>query len=132
MPWWRWWKLRNCHFLNFSSPPDKNVSIFSITWEWEDFIAAFQAWQNWAPYIDERLTSSIELFAKQRNKIEAQGEFVGSPSELHSLLSPLLETGSPSLFIEEVPYIKAVEFLMEVTSLKILSALVPMSINLFP
>ena len=107
--WWRWWKLRNCHFLNFSSPPDKNVSIFSITWEWEDFIAAFQAWQNWAPYIDERLTSSIELFAKQRNKIEAQGEFVGSPSELHSLLSLFLKLVAP-LFIEEVPYIKAVEF----------------------
>ncbi|MED0981864.1 FAD-binding oxidoreductase [Bacillus paramycoides] len=96
--------------LTFRVHPIKNVSIFSITWEWQDFIAAFQAWQNWAPYIDERLTSSIELFAKQRNKIEAQGEFVGSPSELHSLLSPLLETGNPSLFIDEVPYIKAVQF----------------------
>lgn len=70
----------------------------SLTWEWKDFIAAFQAWQNWAPYIDERLTSSIELFTKQQNKIEAQGEFVGSPSELHSLLSPLLETGTPLLY----------------------------------
>ncbi|HFJ9447555.1 FAD-binding oxidoreductase [Bacillus cereus group sp. TH243-1LC] len=96
--------------LTFRVHPIKNVSIFSITWEWEDFIAAFQAWQNWAPYVDERLTSSIELFTKQQNKIEAQGEFVGSPSELHSLLSPLLETGTPSLFIDEVPYIKAVEF----------------------
>ena len=56
---------------------------------------AFQAWQNWAPYIDERLTSSIELFAKQRNKIEAQGEFVGSPSELHSLLSLFLKLVAP-------------------------------------
>ena len=79
MPWWRWWKLRIVTSLTFRVHPIKNVSIFSITWEWEDFIAAFQAWQNWAPYIDERLTSSIELFAKQRNKIEAQGEFVGSP-----------------------------------------------------
>ena len=49
--------------LTFRVHPMKNVSIFSITWEWEDFIAAFQAWQNWAPYIDERLTSSIELFS---------------------------------------------------------------------
>lgn len=96
--------------LTFRVHPIKNVSIFSITWEWEDFIAAFQAWQSWAPYVDERLTSSSELFAKQQNKIEVQGEFVGSPSELHSLLSPLLETGTPSLFIDEVPYIQAVEF----------------------
>ena len=95
MPRWWWWKLRNYYFFDFSRTPYKNVSIFSITWEWKDFIAAFQAWQNWAPYVDERLTSSIELFTKQQNKIEAQGEFVGSPSELHSLLSPLLETGTP-------------------------------------
>lgn len=91
--------------LTFRVHPIKNVSIFSLTWEWKDFIAAFQAWQNWAPYIDERLTSSIELFSKQRNKIEVKGEFVGSPSELYPLLSPLLETGNPSLFIDEVPYI---------------------------
>ncbi|OFD49199.1 FAD-binding protein [Bacillus mycoides] len=96
--------------LTFRVHPIKNVSIFSLTWEWEDFIAAFQAWQNWAPYIDERLTSSIELFSKQRNKIEVKGEFVGSPSELYPLLFPLLETGNPSLFIDEVPYIKAVQF----------------------
>ena len=96
--------------LTFRVHPIKNVSIFSLTWEWKDFIAAFQAWQNWAPYIDERLTSSIELFSKQRNKIEVKGEFVGSPSELYHLLSPLLETGNPSLFIDEVPYIKAVQF----------------------
>ncbi|HHT7189679.1 TPA: BBE domain-containing protein [Bacillus cereus] len=65
---------------------------------------------KWAPYIDKRLTSSIELFSKQQNKIEVKGEFVGPPSELHSLLSPLLETGSPSLFIDEVPYIEVVQF----------------------
>ena len=62
------------------------------------FYCCLQAWQNWAPYVDERLTSSIELFTKQQNKIEAQGEFVGSPSELHSLLSPLLETGTPLFY----------------------------------
>ncbi|MFJ8529286.1 FAD-dependent oxidoreductase [Bacillus sp. NPDC094106] len=96
--------------LTFRLHPIKNVSIFSITWKWKDFITAFQAWQNWAPYTDERLTSSIELFSKQRNKIEVQGEFVGPPSELFSLLTPMLQAGTPSLFIDEVPYIKAVQF----------------------
>ncbi|PEP48308.1 FAD-binding oxidoreductase [Bacillus pseudomycoides] len=96
--------------LTFRVHPIQNVSIFSLTWEWKDFITAFQAWQNWAPYIDERLTSSIELFSKQRNKIEVKGEFVGHPSELLDLLAPVLQAGTPSLFIEEVPYIQAVEF----------------------
>ncbi|KFM99178.1 FAD-binding oxidoreductase [Bacillus clarus] len=96
--------------LTFRVHPIKNVSIFSLTWKWDDFITAFQAWQNWAPYTDERLTSSIELFSKEQNKIEAQGEFIGPPSELHKLLSPLLDAGNPSLFIDEVPYIEAVQF----------------------
>lgn len=96
--------------LTFRVHPIQNVSIFSVTWEWEDFITAFQAWQNWAPYVDERLTSSIELFSKQRNEVEVKGEFVGHPSELLDLLAPLLQAGTPSLFIEEVPYIQAVKF----------------------
>ena len=33
----------NYYFFDFSRTPYKNVSIFSITWEWKDFIAAFQA-----------------------------------------------------------------------------------------
>ncbi|MGG2067384.1 FAD-binding oxidoreductase [Bacillus sp. S14(2024)] len=96
--------------FTFRIHPVQNVSIFSLTWKWENLQQVFDTWQKWAPYTDQRLTSSIELFAQQMNKIEVQGEFIGSSSELLSLLNPLLTVGQPTLFINEVPYIKAVQF----------------------
>ncbi|MDM5229824.1 FAD-binding oxidoreductase [Lysinibacillus pakistanensis] len=97
--------------LTFKLHPINDVAIFSITWGWEDFERAFDAWQKWAPYTDERLTSQIELKSKEIGEIVAQGEFVGSASELKKLLRPLRKTGAPrNVWIKEVPYLKAVEF----------------------
>ncbi|NEU31737.1 FAD-binding oxidoreductase [bacterium LRH843] len=100
--------------FTFKVHPISKVSVFSIKWGWEDFEAAFAAWQNWAPETDERLTSEIELKSKEANEIIAQGEFVGSLSQLMQLLEPLMETGSPTnILIKEIPYIEAVRFFDE-------------------
>lgn len=100
--------------LTFRVHPISKVSVFSITWEWEDFEAAFDAWQNWAPNTDVRLTSEIELKSKEANQIIAQGEFVGTSSKLKQLLQPLINTGSPTnVVIKEVAYIEAVQFFDE-------------------
>jgi FAD/FMN-containing dehydrogenase len=97
--------------FTFKVHPISNVSIFSIAWGWEDFENAFDAWQNWAPYTDERLTAAIELHPRQVDKIEASGEFVGPVSQLKKLLSPLLKAGKPTKsLIKEVSYIEAVKF----------------------
>lgn len=99
--------------LTFKLHPINDVAIFSITWGWEDFERAFDAWQKWAPYTDERLTSQIELKSKEIGEIVAQGEFVGSASELKKLLRPLRKTGAPrNVWIKGVPYLKAVEFFL--------------------
>lgn len=97
--------------FTFKIHPISTVSIFSITWEWEDFEAAFDVWQHWAPETEELLTSEIELRSKEANQIIAQGEFVGTSSRLEQLLYPLITTGSPTnILIKEVPYIEAVQF----------------------
>ena len=97
--------------LTFKLHPISDVAIFSITWGWEDFERAFDAWQKWAPYTDERLTSQIELKSKEIGEIVAQGEFVGSASKLKKFLRPLRKTGTPiNIWIKEVSYLKAVEF----------------------
>ena len=70
--------------LTFRVHPIKMYQFSQLHGNGKTLLLHFKRGKTWAPYIDERLTSSIELFAKQRNKIEAQGEFVGSPSELHS------------------------------------------------
>lgn len=97
--------------LTFKLHPIVKASIFSITWGWGDFEAAFDSWQKWAPYTDERLTSQIELKTKQVGEIVAQGVFLGSPSKLKRLLKPLCTTGSPiKVCVKEVPYIQAIKF----------------------
>ncbi|PGZ91326.1 FAD-binding oxidoreductase [Bacillus sp. AFS029533] len=100
--------------LKFKVHPISTVSIFSIIWEWEDFEAAFDAWQNWAINTDIKLTSEIELKSREVNPIIAQGEFVGPVTKLNELLRPLTETGSPiKVMVREVPYIEAVHFFDE-------------------
>ncbi|MEC2326147.1 FAD-binding oxidoreductase [Lederbergia lenta] len=97
--------------LTFRLHAISNVSIFSISWEWEDLEAAFRAWQDWAPHTDERLTSQIELKSKKANEIIAQGVFIGSSIKLKKLLRPLTTIGSPkNAWVKEVPYIRAVKF----------------------
>lgn len=88
-----------------------NVSIFSITWKWEDFEEAYDAWQHFAPFTDHRLTSQIELSSKKKGTIIASGQMVGTPRELETLIEPLLLTGSPvDMMLNTVPFIEAVQF----------------------
>lgn len=68
--------------MTFKAVPISQVSIFSITWGWDDFEEVFNTWQHWAPYTDDRLTSSIEFWPKEVNRIEALGQFVGPKTEL--------------------------------------------------
>ncbi|KMY48727.1 FAD-binding oxidoreductase [Peribacillus loiseleuriae] len=97
--------------LTFRVHPISDVSIFSITWGWEDFEEVFNVWQNWAPFANKRLTSTIELRAKEVNRIEVLGEFVGPIAKLKQLIQPLLKAGSPvHQRIKEVPYIDTVQF----------------------
>ncbi|MGM9925448.1 MAG: FAD-binding oxidoreductase [Bacillus sp. (in: firmicutes)] len=87
----------------------ENVSIFSMEWEWEDFECAYDAWQHWAPCIDDRLTSSIEM--KADRTIVAQGQFNGSKRELKQLLHPLVQMCKPySIKIKHTSFIEAVRF----------------------
>ncbi|MGE8080144.1 FAD-binding oxidoreductase [Peribacillus loiseleuriae] len=97
--------------LTFRVHPISDVSIFSITWGWEDFEEVFNVWQNWAPFANKRLTSTIELRAKEVNRIEVLGEFVGPIAKLKQLIQPLLKAGSPIYQrVKEVPYIDTVQF----------------------
>ncbi|OMC80977.1 MULTISPECIES: FAD-binding oxidoreductase [unclassified Viridibacillus] len=97
--------------LTFKLHPISNVSLFSVSWKWEDLEVAFDAWQKWAPQTDEKLTSQIELKSKEAGEIISQGIFVGSASKLKKLLKPITSAGSPTnVWVKEVPYIEAVRF----------------------
>lgn len=57
----------------FRVRPISSVSIYSITWKWSDLEKVLPAWQRWAPSVTNRLTSTIEVAAKQVGTIVSTG-----------------------------------------------------------
>ncbi|OZB95529.1 FAD-binding oxidoreductase [Paenibacillus sp. XY044] len=95
----------------FRVRPIQNVSIYSITWKWRDLEKVLPAWQRWAPAVTNRLTSTIEVAAKQVGTIVSTGQLLGGAEELRRLIQPLLQTGTPvKVMVKTVPFIEATKF----------------------
>ncbi|AZS17883.1 FAD-binding oxidoreductase [Paenibacillus lutimineralis] len=98
----------------FRVRPIKMVSIYSITWKWRDLEKVFPTWQRWAPSVTNRLTSTIEVAAKQVGTIVSTGQLLGSAAELRRWIRPLLRTGTPvKAMVRTVPFIEATKFFAE-------------------
>lgn len=95
----------------FRVRPIRTVSIYSITWRWRDLEQVFPAWQRWAPSVTNRLTSTIEVAAKQVGTIESTGQLLGGAKELRRWIRPLLRIGTPvKVMVRTVPFIEATKF----------------------
>ncbi|OPA79492.1 dehydrogenase [Paenibacillus selenitireducens] len=95
----------------FRVRPISTVSIYSITWKWRDLGKVFPAWQRWAPSVTNRLTSTIEVAAKQVGTIVSTGQLLGGAEELLRLIRPLLQVGTPvKVMVRTVPFIEATNF----------------------
>lgn len=80
--------------LTYQTHDISYVSIFRITYDWDDFECAYDAWQNWAPFTTTRLTSSIEM--KADRTIILDGQFTGTVRELKTHLVPLIKKCRPN------------------------------------
>jgi hypothetical protein len=90
----------------------KTATVFNIIWPWEQLETVFSAWQQWAPFVDERLGCLLEIYSKVNGLCHAEGIFLGSESELTRLLKPLLNAGTPKeTTIETLAYPDAIDFL---------------------
>ncbi|QDY84828.1 FAD-binding oxidoreductase [Paenibacillus polymyxa] len=98
----------------FRVRPISSVSIYSITWKWSDLEKVLPAWQRWAPSVTNRLTSTIEIAAKQVGTIVSTGQLLGGAEELRRLIRPLLRAGTPvKVMVKTVPFIEATHFFAE-------------------
>ncbi|WP_025678193.1 FAD-binding oxidoreductase [Paenibacillus polymyxa] len=98
----------------FRVRPISSVSIYSITWKWSDLEKVLPVWQRWAPSVTNRLTSTIEVAAKQVGTIVSTGQLLGGAEELRRLIRPLLRAGTPvKVMVKTVPFIKATHFFAE-------------------
>lgn len=92
----------------FKVHPIFKVGYFKITWDWDAAIEVMEAWQNWAPFVDNRLTSVLRVYNRQANQVVADGQFVGPEKELRHLIQPLLTAAQPiKIDVVTVPFIQA-------------------------
>ncbi|MCM3746104.1 FAD-binding oxidoreductase [Paenibacillus pasadenensis] len=98
----------------FRVRPISTVSIYSVTWKWKDLEKVLPVWQRWAPSVTNRLTSTIEVAAKQVGTIVSTGQLLGGAKELRRLIGPLLRAGTPvKVMVKRVPFIEATQFFAE-------------------
>ncbi len=89
------------------------ATVFEIIWPWNQLEIVFEAWQCWAPFVDERLGSYLEIFSKVSGLVHTKGLFLGSKRELICLLEPLMSAGTPTkVDIKTLSYPDVVEYLI--------------------
>jgi FAD/FMN-containing dehydrogenase len=87
------------------------VALFHVTWPWDDVADVLEAWQHWAPFIDERLVAEFHVPDPRVGTITSVGQFTGSTTDLERLLRPILQVGSPSSEeVWSVPFLTAVDY----------------------
>ncbi|HEU0116356.1 MAG TPA: BBE domain-containing protein, partial [Thermomicrobiales bacterium] len=95
--------------FTFHVTPIADVATCSVTWHWTDAPAAIDAWQRWAPVVDQRLVAELTLTAGSPGSIELAGWFTGTTTELRGLLAPLVSAVPPcSVHVGTTPYLDLV------------------------
>jgi FAD/FMN-containing dehydrogenase len=93
--------------LVFRVHPIGAVTTFDAVWPWSKLPAVLDAWQRWAPFTDDRLTSILQLQPASTGEVGVIGLFLGGGSELCRMLAPLGAIGPYRLEIEETTLIEA-------------------------
>lgn len=89
------------------------ATVYRITWPWSQFEKVLKAWQRWAPSVNTRLGSELNIGPKKGGQVMMEGLFLGSRTEALRLLNPITSVGTPkSKIIRLLPYTQAVNFLL--------------------
>lgn len=76
--------------------PVGNVGVFNIGWQWSDFEAVVQKWQEWNWNAPPAITSLLSLHVDGTVRLE--GQFTPDPKrlpDLNAILAPMLQDPSP-------------------------------------
>ncbi|USG68233.1 FAD-binding oxidoreductase [Brevibacillus ruminantium] len=81
--------------FTFRVNPIGDVAHYSMAWDFSDLHKVVRFWQEWAPHVDDRLTPTLLLPAKNHGDIRSRGVFVGLEKELRQLIRPLQQAVPP-------------------------------------
>lgn len=98
-----------------------NVAVFSISWPWEAFETVVNAWQAWAPEVEDSLTSFMTLLSTRT--LTMQGQFTPDSDadlpRINQLLAPILAAAGPqSVNIQMLPNLNASRLFLGVDPLQ--------------
>ncbi len=65
-------------------------TYFNVRWPWPSADTAIDAWQHWAPHVNDKITSILHLNARGPASINANGQYLGPSGDVPGLLAPLL------------------------------------------
>lgn len=89
------------------------ATVYRIIWPWSQFEKVFKAWQKWAPSVNTKLGSELNIGPKKGGHVMMEGLFLGSRTEALRLLKPITSVGTPtSKIIRFLPYTQVVSFLL--------------------
>jgi hypothetical protein len=97
----RRWQLRDRHRLQLPPPPGRERLHLHGRGPWSQAAEAVRAWQAFAPHAPDGLFSVCDLLATDpsapnaRAHVVSSGQVFGPEHELHSLIQPLVDTGTP-------------------------------------
>lgn len=102
--------------FTFKVHPVRNVVVYDIGWNWDQFEPVVSRWQTWAPDVDDGLSSALALLAT--GTIHMYGQFTADDDELpriSSLLQPMFEAGAPaSVSIQAAPHLIGTRIILKV------------------
>lgn len=98
-----------CTSFRFRTRPLETVAYAEISWPIRDLKPVLKSWQTYTlPNTERRLTPLLTIAAGDSTLLMMQGVFLGTETELRTLLSPLLNSAVPQdVFIEEIPWLEA-------------------------
>ena len=98
-----------CTSFRFRTRPLETVAYAEISWPISDLKPVLKSWQTYTlPDAERRLTPLLTIAAGDSTLLMMQGVFLGTETELRTLLQPLLNSAVPEdIFIEEIPWLEA-------------------------
>jgi hypothetical protein len=76
-------------FTFATHPMPASSTFFKVAWPWSSAHAAIEAWQSWAPHVNDKVTSILHV-ESVGPEVYATGQYLGPSGDVPGIVHPLL------------------------------------------